>query len=76
MCPSRMLILKIASIHRKISLNAQVVFNPVSCAVSAGCVGTTRCSATSHKQSGTHQISGLASISLCSQVYPPYSLAP
>ena len=50
----RMLILEVASIHRKISLNAQVVFNPVSCAVSAGCVGTTRCSAASHKQSGTH----------------------
>ena len=71
-----MLIQEIASIHRKISLNAQDVFNAVSCGVSVGCVGTTRCSVTFHKQSRTHQISGLTSISLCSQVYPPYSHIP
>ena len=63
----RMLIWKMGSTHRKVSLTVQVVFNSVRCAVS-GSIGTSRWSATFHKQSGTHQISGLASLSLCNQV--------
>ena len=61
----RMLIWKMGSTHRKVSLTVQVVFNLVRCAVS---IGTSRWSATFHKQSETHQISGLASVSLCNQV--------
>ena len=61
--------------QRKVSLTAQVVFNPVRCAVSDS-VRTSRLSTTFHKQSGTHQISGLASVSLCNQVCPHYTLVP
>ena len=67
----RMLIRKMASMQRKVSLTAQVVFNSVRSAVS-GSLRTSRLSTTFHKQSGTHQISGLASISRCVHIIPSF----